>query len=56
MRRIEVRTARTYGVPEKLSYPTSSHDEGRQDHFAAVLPDQIVYIPEITLDNAPKKA
>ena len=52
--RIEVRTA--HGSPENLKVPSKLKDVGRQDHFAAVLPDQIVYLPKLEETNAPQES
>jgi PD-(D/E)XK endonuclease len=43
--RIEVRTARR-SIQGVIQYPGHSKDIGRQDYFAAVLPDEIIYVPE----------
>jgi Holliday junction resolvase-like predicted endonuclease len=44
--RIEVRTA-YYTADGGVSYAIHPRDRGRQDHYAAILPDRIVYVPEL---------
>jgi len=47
MLRIEVRTAHSYSSTGKITFPKKASDAGKQDHYAAVLPDQIVYMPSL---------
>jgi Holliday junction resolvase-like predicted endonuclease len=44
--RVEVRTAR-YAADGSPYFATTQKDRGRSDHYAAVLPDTIVYIPPL---------
>jgi hypothetical protein len=44
--RLQVRTARKL-KSGKLTYPTGQKDAGRQDYYAAVLPDRIEYFPPL---------
>lgn len=46
MLRIEVRTA-CKTRDNKVQFPGDINDKGKQDHFAAVLPDQIIYLPNL---------
>ena len=51
--RIEVRTARRDGKGNPY-FPRKIRDQGRQDHFALALQDEIVYTPELLrTDNEP---
>jgi len=46
LKRIEVRTA-TKTQDGELNFPLAEKDRGRFDHLAAVLKDEIIYVPEL---------
>ena len=45
--RIEVRTSH-YASDGQVYLHVSPRDKGRQDHYAAVLPDKILYFPDLS--------